>query len=139
MKKSMQLLFAASLIISGGFFASCGGGDHAHNANATTETTDANHMTSAEYACPMHPEITGHEGDKCSKCGMPLEKVVTADYACPMHPEITGHEGDKCSKCGMPLEKVATADYACPMHPDITGKEGDSCSKCGMALTPVKK
>ena len=27
------------------------------------------------FACPMHPEITGHEGDKCSKCGMNLEKV----------------------------------------------------------------
>lgn len=24
------------------------------------------------YACPMHPEITGKEGDECSKCGMKL-------------------------------------------------------------------
>ncbi len=24
-------------------------------------------------ACPAHPEITGKEGDKCSKCGMSLE------------------------------------------------------------------
>ena len=24
------------------------------------------------YACPMHPEITGKEGDKCPKCGMAL-------------------------------------------------------------------
>jgi len=24
------------------------------------------------YACPMHPEVTGKEGDKCSKCGMAL-------------------------------------------------------------------
>lgn len=27
------------------------------------------------WACPMHPEVTGHEGDKCSKCGMPLEEM----------------------------------------------------------------
>ena len=24
------------------------------------------------FTCPMHPEITGKEGDKCSKCGMAL-------------------------------------------------------------------
>lgn len=30
---------------------------------------------SAIYACPMHPEVTGHKGDKCPKCGMDLEKV----------------------------------------------------------------
>jgi hypothetical protein len=30
------------------------------------------------YACPMHPEVTGKEGDKCSKCGMPLEPVEAA-------------------------------------------------------------
>jgi hypothetical protein len=29
------------------------------------------------YACPMHPEVTGKEGDKCPKCGMPLEAVET--------------------------------------------------------------
>lgn len=28
------------------------------------------------YACPMHPEITGKAGDKCSKCGMDLEKTT---------------------------------------------------------------
>ena len=28
-----------------------------------------------DYACPMHPEVDGHEGDKCSKCGMLLEKI----------------------------------------------------------------
>lgn len=26
----------------------------------------------ATYACPMHPEVTGKEGDKCPKCGMAL-------------------------------------------------------------------
>src|SRR5687768_8736500 len=43
---------------------------------------DMKHMTSriehtAAYACPMHPEVTGHKGDKCPKCGMALEKVNT--------------------------------------------------------------
>ena len=31
------------------------------------------------YACPMHPEVTGKEGDKCSKCGMKLEAVKATD------------------------------------------------------------
>ena len=37
-----------------------------------------NHIISStnnNYACPMHPTITGKEGDKCSKCGMDLEKI----------------------------------------------------------------
>lgn len=25
------------------------------------------------FACPMHPEVTGKEGDTCPKCGMKLE------------------------------------------------------------------
>ncbi len=31
------------------------------------------------YACPMHPEVTGKEGEKCSKCGMKLELVKNTD------------------------------------------------------------
>jgi len=40
-------------------------------------TSHAEHTT--EYACPMHPEVTGHNGDKCPKCGMSLEKVAEAN------------------------------------------------------------
>ena len=28
------------------------------------------------YACSMHPEVTGKQGDKCSKCGMNLTEPV---------------------------------------------------------------
>jgi hypothetical protein len=27
----------------------------------------------SSYVCPMHPEVTGKKGEKCSKCGMELE------------------------------------------------------------------
>ena len=37
---------------------------------------DATHMA---YACPMHPEVTGKESDKCPKCGMNLEPVKKSD------------------------------------------------------------
>ncbi len=32
----------------------------------------------ATYACPMHPEVTGKKGEKCSKCGMELQPTTTA-------------------------------------------------------------
>ncbi len=34
----------------------------------------ADSLLAAVYACPMHPEITSDKPDKCSKCGMDLEK-----------------------------------------------------------------
>lgn len=77
----------------------------------TAKNADLN-LGTEMYACSMHPEVTGKKGDKCSKCGMELEKVTVATstkkvkYACPMDTEITGKKGDKCSKCGMDLEEV---------------------------------
>ncbi|MCC6599167.1 MAG: hypothetical protein IT223_00670 [Crocinitomicaceae bacterium] len=42
-----------------------------------------------DYACPMHPEVTGHKGDKCPKCGMDLEPIekttVAPNYEMRMH------------------------------------------------------
>jgi hypothetical protein len=40
--------------------------------NANNHEHDGHEHT---YACPMHPEVTGHQGDKCTKCGMPLEEI----------------------------------------------------------------
>lgn len=31
------------------------------------------HEHAHTFRCPMHPEVTGNEGDTCSKCGMKLE------------------------------------------------------------------
>ncbi|WP_312193364.1 heavy metal-binding domain-containing protein, partial [Empedobacter sp.] len=33
------------------------------------------HKKSPGYACPMHPEVIGNQGDKCSKCGMFLVEI----------------------------------------------------------------
>lgn len=33
------------------------------------------------YACPMHPEVTGIEGDSCSKCGMDLTPISGEDHS----------------------------------------------------------
>jgi hypothetical protein len=72
-----NILFIALFLT---FFTAC--------QNATTPKTDAAETakpaptTAVElktdtthvhvFACPMDPEITGKEGDKCSKCGMAL-------------------------------------------------------------------
>lgn len=40
------------------------------DSTTTTKTVDDHEHT---YACPMHPEVTGKEGDECPKCGMKLE------------------------------------------------------------------
>lgn len=43
------------------------------------------------YVCPMHSEITGKEGDKCSKCGMDLEKLETHNHSEMNHEDEHEH------------------------------------------------
>ena len=42
--------------------------DRPHAASTTTAQDPV-------YSCPMHPEVTGKAGDKCSKCGMDMTPV----------------------------------------------------------------
>jgi len=53
-------------------FFSCGNAGGDKKSNTMKDTTKI-HEDAAVYTCPMHPEITGKKGDKCSKCGMDLE------------------------------------------------------------------
>lgn len=107
MKNAVLISFALFL-----GFAACENAHKNHNHDESKPGTTA--VPAAEtapapeavYACPMHPEITGKKGDKCSKCKMDLEEKkapAEAVYACPMHPEVTGKKGDKCLKCKMDL------------------------------------
>jgi hypothetical protein len=87
MKKSILTI---AILVSGLFMSSvlvtgCGSKkeqtseeDHHHAAGDSTEHHDEMAMT---YACSMHPEVTGKEGESCSKCGMKLELVKNADSA----------------------------------------------------------
>ncbi|MES2520509.1 MAG: heavy metal-binding domain-containing protein [Bacteroidota bacterium] len=47
------------------------------NSSKTKETQVVEKAKSTEkmYACSMHPEVTGKEGDTCSKCSMALTEV----------------------------------------------------------------
>ena len=44
-------------------------------------------IAAEEYICPMHPHISGEEGDSCPICGMTLVPKVEKT------PDNTGHEG----------------------------------------------
>mgnify|MGYP000501127602 CR=1 FL=1 len=62
------LALSASIIA----FTSCNNTQkQAEGSNADT-AQHAEHSGEHIFACPMHPEVTGKEGDKCSKCGMKL-------------------------------------------------------------------
>jgi len=58
---------------------------------------------SADWICPMHPEVESDQAGDCPKCGMALERVVVAvrqqQYTCPMHPEIIRDEPGDCPIC----------------------------------------
>lgn len=67
MKKSVfSILVAVALATTLSFaIVSCG----------TQKTEAAEEVAEAVYACPMHPDVKGKEGDTCNQCGMALEKV----------------------------------------------------------------
>ncbi|WP_345317213.1 efflux RND transporter periplasmic adaptor subunit [Ferrimonas gelatinilytica] len=85
------------------------------------------HAAAHTHACPMHPEQTGGEGDRCPICNMFLTPVAAAPSA-HQHDSAEGHDDHA---------DAATHTHACSMHPEQTGEEGDRCPICNMFLTPV--
>jgi hypothetical protein len=89
MKKSiLSIAVVAAMFSASLFVVSCGS---KNKTEQQEQTNDHQHMDGdemhegevfesdtsivASYACPMHPEVTGKQGDSCSKCGMELELV----------------------------------------------------------------
>ena len=72
-------------------------------------------ISTAPYACPMHPWVTSEHPAECEICGMDLEPtrsdIIAAESAsetegkwvCPMHPEVQSDEFGECPICGMDL------------------------------------
>lgn len=86
MKKSTVTFtfLIAGLFIAAALITSCSNKkaeqateEHQHAEGDTTSHHENMPMDSTQtvYACPMHPEVTGKDGDKCSKCGMKLEAI----------------------------------------------------------------
>lgn len=92
-RKLLTFGIAAAFLIGASFITACGssegtenheqhehmeGDEHSEMDHDKMEMNDENkseQTADATYACPMHPEVTGKKGDKCSKCGMELQKV----------------------------------------------------------------
>lgn len=69
--KSVAIATSVSMAV---FLTSCGSESKKENTEEHHEHSDSTvHSGEHTYACPMHPEVIGKEGDKCPKCGMALE------------------------------------------------------------------
>jgi hypothetical protein len=97
MKRKLVTFGTAVLfLIAASFITSCGNSQNAENQEEHEQMDAEEHeamdqdkmemdennkseQTASVYVCPMHPEVKGNESDKCSKCGMPLEKVKTEE------------------------------------------------------------
>ncbi len=70
------------MAVAGIALSACNGG-----SNKSGESKDAkkDSLSAKSFACPMHPEVTGKKGDKCSKCGMELMEVKsTSETTAPV-------------------------------------------------------
>lgn len=69
MKKVSSLFFASSMAL---LTVACNNATSSKSDKEATQTAGSDDHQHT-YACPMHPEVTGKEGDTCPKCGMKLE------------------------------------------------------------------
>ena len=113
-KKPMLILFAALSM------AAC---NSKQTAGETTETTGMEHADDHghvhTYACPMHPDVQGHEGEKCSKCGMPLEHMdhapVPGNFKMEFKSSGEKVEAVKATSLSFTPKNADTASVAVPL------------------------
>src|SRR4051812_38192226 len=62
------------------------------------------------WVCPMHPEEVDSKPNKCSKCGMQLERVrLDQEFSCPLHTQIVSAKGGKCPICQRDLVSITVS------------------------------
>jgi hypothetical protein len=77
----MKNISKLSILVLMVAFVSCKDGKTETGAETTTMETSENHTEGQLYSCPMHPEVTGKQGEECSKCGMELTEPVAQTEA----------------------------------------------------------
>lgn len=112
MKKTSRIISVLTLAIAG-FLVSCSGDKSPENSDSLTTQEDSSHVHT--FACPMHAEITGEEGDVCSKCGMSLTHQDASASANVYFIQFT------CNPSTVEAGKEVSMQFT----PKIKGKETD--------------
>ena len=74
MKQVFKISMAVLAISTVTIFSACNNSGDTKTVTTDSTKTEMTHEGGDHiYACPMHPEVTGKEGDDCPKCGMKLE------------------------------------------------------------------
>lgn len=83
MNHKLKITTAVCTIVVALFLTSCNNNSTKENSTAKAEEHEHAGGEHHEhiFACPMHPEVTGKEGDQCSKCGMALVHMDKAPEA----------------------------------------------------------
>ncbi len=77
MKNTIKIIAMMFVIIGFITLPSCNNNPEKKKTQEPVEATadHGDHGHEHIFACPMHPEVKGLEGENCSKCGMPLEHM----------------------------------------------------------------
>lgn len=108
-KKIAFALFAGAASMA---ITSCG--SKSSNADAEHDHAAGDHAHT--YACPMHADVTGKEGETCPKCGMKLE-LVSADKAANTNTYFMAFKATPAVEAGKPALLSFT--------PSIKGNESE--------------
>ena len=116
--EKMKLAGLAVLISGSAFLAACNSDGKTAANDDSNSVARAGHSDSDHiFACPMHPEVTGKEGDSCPKCGMNL-----------VHNDNAG-AGNGLSYfmdfSTSPSSSAANQEVTLSMTPKIKGKENN--------------
>jgi hypothetical protein len=112
MNQFKKFIGAAALAAVAVILPSCGNDTKENAGDSAAHAEDGHEHT---FACPMHPEVTGHEGENCPKCGMKLVHNDNAGNTNTYFMQFTG----------TPAQPKAGEEVTLSFTPKIKGKESD--------------
>lgn len=110
----------------------------ARKADETNNAQTANPVDNNKlYACPMHPEVTGKKGEKCSKCGMELTKEVSVAVNPPSTENATTDTASKQTTALATQSKFSISDIVSnylKLKNALTKDDANGAANAGKAL-----
>ena len=113
-------------------FAACKN-NPSQNENKAQDSGQSVSGMETMYACPMHPEITGKQGDKCSKCGMELTEVKGMNTSTTANTAINNNQA-----AGTTSVKAILDGYLL-LKNDLTADKTQDAAAAGKALEAAIK